>query len=129
MPEREAGMPEQLTKHPEVTLQVLRSAGAQCDAGVAPKILVKCPPARFCKLPGGEICIYGLQDAPQMTQLTRSDWRALQVQQKEDVPALYTVPWGTFLLGLAAAALAGAFAAAAWIEARRRRRLRRAPPR
>ena len=29
-------MPEQLTKHPEVTLQVLRSAGARCGEGLAP---------------------------------------------------------------------------------------------
>ena len=26
-------MPEQLTRHPEVTLQVLRSAGAKCGEG------------------------------------------------------------------------------------------------
>jgi hypothetical protein len=29
-------MPEQLTKHPEVTLQVLQSGGARCASGAAP---------------------------------------------------------------------------------------------
>lgn len=70
-------MPEQLTKHPEVTLQVLRSAGAQCGTGVPPTILKACPAERFCKLPGGEVCVYGLADAARMTQLTPSDWQAL----------------------------------------------------
>jgi len=75
-------MPEQLTKHPEVTLQVLQSAGAQCGTGAAPQILKACPPARFCKLPGGEVCIYGIAEAPKMTQFTAADWRALAVATK-----------------------------------------------
>jgi hypothetical protein len=70
-------MPEQLTKHPDVTLQVLRSAGAHCGDGVPQEILGTCPAERFCKLPGGEICVYGLDDAPRMTQIGPSDWRAL----------------------------------------------------
>jgi hypothetical protein len=71
-------VPEQLTKHPEVTLQVLRSAGAQCGEGVPQGILIKCPAERFCKLPGGELCVYGLGEASQMTQVTASDWQAVQ---------------------------------------------------
>jgi hypothetical protein len=70
-------MPEQLTKHPEVTLQVLKSSGAVCAEGVAPEILTRCPAERFCKLPGGEICVYGLADAARMTQPTAADWRQL----------------------------------------------------
>lgn len=70
-------MPEQLTKHPDITLQVLRSAGAKCGDGAAREILTQCPSERFCKLPGGEICVYGLADAPRMTQITTSDWRTL----------------------------------------------------
>ena len=72
-------VPEQLTRHPDVTLQVLRSAGAQCGTGSPPKILTACPPARFCRLPGGEICVYGLDDALQMTQVTAGEWRAVQI--------------------------------------------------
>ncbi|MEO6745338.1 MAG: hypothetical protein ABIS28_03820, partial [Caldimonas sp.] len=68
-------MPEQLTKHPEVTLDVLRSAGALCGERAAPQaILTTCPVDRFCKLPGGEICVYGLRDAASMSQITKADW-------------------------------------------------------
>jgi hypothetical protein len=63
-------MPEQLTKHPEVTLQVLRGAGARCGPGVEPKILTKCPPQRFCAFDSGEICVYGLDQIPRMTQIS-----------------------------------------------------------
>jgi hypothetical protein len=70
-------MPEQLTKHPEVTLQVLRSGGAKCGEGASQDILASCPAERFCKLPGGEICVYGVADARRMTQLTPNDWQSL----------------------------------------------------
>ncbi len=70
-------MPEQLTKHPEVTLAVLRSSQAKCGEGAAQEILRTCPAERFCKLPGGEICVYGLANAPQMTQFSATDWRQL----------------------------------------------------
>jgi hypothetical protein len=46
-------MPEQLTKHPEVTIHVLRSAGAKCGEGSVQEILTKCHANSFCKLPGG----------------------------------------------------------------------------
>jgi hypothetical protein len=68
-------MPEQLTKHPDVTLQVLRSAGAQCGTQATQEILKACPAERFCKLPGGEICVYGLDDAARMTQIGASEWQ------------------------------------------------------
>lgn len=70
-------MPEQLTRHPEVTLQVLRSAQARCGEGAPQDILRSCPAERFCQLPGGEICVYGVADAPRMTQLSAADWRQL----------------------------------------------------
>jgi hypothetical protein len=70
-------VPEQLTKHPDVTLQVLRSGGAQCGAGAAQEILTACPAARFCKLPGGELCVYGLNEAPRMTQISAGEWQAV----------------------------------------------------
>jgi hypothetical protein len=70
-------MPEQLTKHPEVTLQVLRSTGAKCAEGEPQEILTSCPPTRFCKMPGGEVCIYGLAEAPKMTQITVADWESV----------------------------------------------------
>ena len=70
-------MPEQLTKHPEVTLKVLRSAGAKCAEGAKQEILTQCPAERFCRLPGGEICVFGLSDASKMTQITAAEWKAL----------------------------------------------------
>jgi hypothetical protein len=73
----EVPMPEQLTKHPDVTLQVLRSAGAQCGAGAPQEILSTCSAARFCKLPGGELCVYGLNEAAHMTQISAGEWQAV----------------------------------------------------
>ncbi len=63
-------MPEQITKYPEVTIQVLREGGARCGPGVKKQILTQCPSERFCSLPSGEMCIYGLDQIPQMTQVT-----------------------------------------------------------
>ena len=63
-------MPEQISKYPEVTLKVLKGAGAVCGEGAPQKILTQCPSERFCSLPTGEICVYGIKDIPQMTQIT-----------------------------------------------------------
>lgn len=76
-------MPEQLTRHPEVTVQVLRSGGARCATGEAPRILRSCPAERFCALPGGEICVYGLAEAGQMTQIRGADWQHLAAAPPE----------------------------------------------
>jgi hypothetical protein len=62
-------MPEQISKYPEVTLEVLKGAGARCGEGVEQKILKQCPAERFCSLPTGEICVYGVGDIPTMTQI------------------------------------------------------------
>ena len=63
-------MPEQISKYPEVTLQVLKGAGGVCGEGADQKILTRCPAERFCALPTGEICVYGIEHIPQMTQIT-----------------------------------------------------------
>lgn len=103
-------MPEQLSKHPEVTLQVLRSAGAKCGEGAAQEILTQCPAARFCKLPGGEVCVYGLPEATQMTQITGAEWRALLPQPA--APASSGIAGSALALVVLAAAAAGALAGA-----------------
>lgn len=46
-------MPEQISKYPDITLQVLKDSGARCGEGFEQKILTMCPPERFCALPGG----------------------------------------------------------------------------
>jgi uncharacterized protein YneF (UPF0154 family) len=117
-------MPEQLTKHPEVTLAVLRSSLAKCGEGASQDILRGCPSDRFCKLPGGEICVYGLPDAPRMTQFTAADWRQLASLAPVDTapapqplvgqPLLFT---GTGLL----IGVAIGFVAARLMQARRAR--------
>jgi MYXO-CTERM domain-containing protein len=66
-------MPEQISKYPEVTIKVLKGAGARCGEGLERKILTQCPPERFCSLPTGEICVYGIQDIPKMTQITSQE--------------------------------------------------------
>lgn len=66
-------MPEIITKYPDVTRQVLESAGAKCGAGEPQRILTQCPRERFCALPGGEICIYGLGDISAMTQVRKAE--------------------------------------------------------
>lgn len=66
-------MPEQISKYPEVTLEVLKGAGARCGEGVEQKILKQCPAERFCALPTGEICVYGVADIPSMTQITSEE--------------------------------------------------------
>jgi hypothetical protein len=63
-------MPEQISKYPDVTLQVLRESGAVCGQGAPQKILKQCPRDRFCSLRTGEICVYGINEIPKMTQIT-----------------------------------------------------------
>lgn len=57
-------MPEQISKYPEVTIQVLQSAGARCVPGVEKNILTRCPSERFCALPGGDLRLRARPDPP-----------------------------------------------------------------
>lgn len=66
-------MPEQISRYPDVTLEVLKGAGGICGAGAKPQILTQCPAERFCAFPSGEICVYGLDDIPRMTQIKAED--------------------------------------------------------
>ena len=66
-------MPEQITKYPDVTLKVLRESGAVCGQGAPQNILKQCPRERFCSLRTGEICVYGINDIPKMTQVTTQE--------------------------------------------------------
>ncbi|WP_128003608.1 hypothetical protein [Piscinibacter defluvii] len=105
-------MPEQLTKHPEVTLQVLRSAGATCGEGAPQSILTKCPSQRFCKLPGGEVCVYGIPEARAMTQFTAADWQAVHGTLQSEAQNQASVLDGTAILIGAVGAIVGAVLAA-----------------
>ena len=129
-------MPEQLTKHPEVTLDVLRSAGVVCGEGAAPQaILTTCPFDRFCKLPGGELCVYGLRDAASMAQITKADWQGLATilplfsPEPDAAPAAEHGPaLQAAFAGVGAGLLVGVaigLAVAGWRRRRRRERSRR----
>ena len=106
-------MPEQLTKHPDVTLQVLRSAGAKCGEGAPQEILKSCPTERFCKLPGGEVCVYGLPDATRMTQIAPADLVAAAgsampappAPPAHSAPAADAAAWPWLMAGLVMGAL------------------------
>ena len=115
-------MPEQLTKHPEVTLQVLRSAGAKCGEGAAQDILTQCPTERFCKLPGGEICVFGLPDAARMTQITSTELRTLVPAAGPESPQPAAWFGSEALLSGGIGLLAGATIGIAVSRLRRRRR-------
>jgi len=66
-------MPEIITKYPEIVLKVLRDTGAKCSEGAPQRILRQCPPERFCSLPTGELCVYGLNELSLMTQIKTED--------------------------------------------------------
>ena len=66
-------MPEQISNYPDVTLQVLRESGAVCGQGAPQTILKQCPRDRFCSLKTGEICVYGINEVPKMTQITTQE--------------------------------------------------------
>jgi uncharacterized protein YneF (UPF0154 family) len=114
----ETQMPEQLTKHPEVTIQVLRSAGVKCGEGSVQEILTKCPADSFCKLPGGEICVYGLADASKMTQISTSELQSL-VPRPESAAPPSAIPGAFFYFAVVCALLVGAALGAAVTKRRR----------
>lgn len=66
-------MPEIIAKYPDIVLQILRESGAECGTGAVQKILTTCSPERFCSLPTGEICVYGLDGISQMTQISTAE--------------------------------------------------------
>jgi hypothetical protein len=108
-------MPEQLTKHPDVTLEVLKSAGAKCGAGAPQTILGQCPAERFCALPGGEICVYGLADVGKMTQISTAELAAALPPPANAPPQ---VSW-TEGVAVALVFVAGLVIGALWRRARR----------
>ena len=85
-------MPEQITRYPDVTLRVLKGAGAVCGEGAPRKILTQCPAARFCALPSAEICVYGIDEISNMTQISTREIAAVVAPacQPDAMPLLTT---------------------------------------
>jgi hypothetical protein len=100
-------MPEQLTKHPDVTLGLLKDLGAQCGVGAPQNILKSCPRERFCALPTGEICVYGMEDIPGMTQISMPELASVVCPQcpRQDY-AMMSGPGGLLMAALFIAGLA-----------------------
>lgn len=107
-------MPEQITKYPEVTIKVLTGAGSRCGEGAEQNILTQCPRKRFCALPSGEVCVYGIEEIPQMTQITANELARVVCP-----PKLQSSMGSLSLSGLEIVFLGATFAtgaAAGWFE-------------
>jgi hypothetical protein len=63
---------------------------------------------RFCKLPGGEICVYGLADASKMTQISTSELQALLSRPEAAPPPPLATPGAFFYFAVVCALLVGA---------------------
>ncbi len=112
-------MPEVLTKHPDVVIQVLESAGAKCGDGLPQKILTRCPKPSFCALPGGETCVYGVDQVSEMTQIESSELAARVCKQSGGCAMGDALPqMDVFVLGALSAL--GLLTALSRIRARRR---------
>jgi hypothetical protein len=107
-------MPEQISKFPDVTLEVLQSAGAVCGQGVPQKILTQCPARRFCSLPTGEICVYGIDEIPQMTQVTLQELARIVSPGRQPSLGDSTAIWGAGAIVLGAVFLAGLMLGKFW---------------
>lgn len=109
-------MPELISKYPEVTLQLLKEAGGRCGEGAEQRILTKCPPAQFCALPTGEVCVYGLDGISRMTQITPGEI-ARAVAGKEGRPWQDSITLSfPLLILLGATFLAGIVAGRMWLR-------------
>ncbi len=99
-------MPEVISKYPEITLKVLKEAGASCGPEFQPRILTKCPAERFCSLPTGEICVYGIDEIPQATQISSQE--ILKVISEKTLPTkTYKEPFYFDWFGIFVALLIG----------------------
>ena len=100
-------MPEQISKYPDVTLEVLKGADAVCGEGAPQQILTQCPAERFCSLPTGEICVYGIKEIPRMTQITLQELAQVVYPRAEQDAGASRAISGAEGLPLAAVFLAG----------------------
>jgi hypothetical protein len=111
-------MPEQISKYPDVTLEVLKGAGAVCGGGAPQEILTQCPSERFCSLPTGEICVYGIKEIPQMTQITLQELAQVICPMAQQGAAVSGVMSGTKGIMLGAALLVGLVLGRFWQKLR-----------
>ena len=109
-------MPELLTKHPEVAIQVLEGGGARCGPGQEQKILKQCRPERFCSTSSGELCVFGLDEVAKMTQVSRDELCAAGGNRSSAcATSLAATEWPAATLALAL----GLLVVRRWVKARR----------
>jgi hypothetical protein len=113
-------MPEQISKYPDVTLKVLKEAGARCGEGAKQKILTQCPRDQFCALPSGEICVYGIDQIPQMTQI-KTEELARIVCPPDEQASIASLPFPDLAV-MGTVFTAGLFAGRLWRNRRGRRK-------
>jgi hypothetical protein len=113
-------MPEQISKYPDVTLKVLKEAGARCGEGAKQKILTQCPRDQFCALPSGEICVYGIDQIPQMTQITTEELARI-VCPPDEQASIASLPFPDLAV-MGTVFTAGLFAGRLWRNRRGRRK-------
>ena len=111
-------MPEQITKYPDVTLKVLKGAGAVCGEGAPQKILTQCPAERFCSLPTGEICVYGINEIPQMTQVTLQELGEVVYPKGQQTSEISGTMWAVGGIALAVVFVAGLVLGRLWTRLR-----------
>lgn len=92
-------MPEIITKYPDIILQILNESGAECGSGVVRKILTACPPEQFCSLQTGEICVYGLNEIQQMTQISAAEITEIIAQSIPNLGIIFLTVF-VFIIGV-----------------------------
>ena len=113
-------MPEQISKYPDVTLKVLKEAGAHCGEGAKQKILTQCPREQFCALPSGEICVYGIDQIPQMTQIKTEELASI-VCPPDEQASITSLPFPDLAV-MGTVFMAGLLAERRWHNRRGRRK-------
>ncbi len=97
-------MPQVLTKHPKIVKELISEMGANCGKGAPQKILKNCPEKSFCSLPGGELCVLGLDQTDDLTQFqvkenmkTKEGLQKLSFQQNPTIVHGWTGDVGALL--------------------------------
>ena len=57
-----------------MAVPVLVREEAMRGTGEPPQVLTACPAERFCKLPGGEVCVYGVAEATEKGSGLTNAW-------------------------------------------------------
>jgi len=79
-------MPDLMTRYPDTAQKVFESGRGQCTGDREPRILKDCPHNQLCVFPGGEVCVYGLNQIRRIPQMPTPALR-------ERLPTRPSFPW------------------------------------